>query len=875
MKPTRFLLACALAASTATTAPAAPAASAASDSAPLGDVVFDREYADALALIRGGRQLEAAETLRALRDDIDRLPVAKSVAACRRLLAAFRELGIPEDLRPGLARLMPDLELDIDLEALGARLAPGGESKAYQLFRSSLGDRVKADERDRRLAAALDHLDDVTGITDAGRYLRGLCHLHRGDLTTGVREMSAHASARPAAVAPRLVLSRLAAFLGNPGDGQQWLVPPAEATASAGEIRAMVDTFAGLESRGDVERATTLAAAWMERLPAGKDSLELGTWVTERSLQGGDSVRAWTTASRFLATSPGDFGDVDAFHRAGRALAKRSSADRLQVIEAYRTAIQGGASGEGLPDMVARLHLDGGEPGEALRVLVQLDPALPGSAPEERLVAAADRMVRAKLAEAREVVPGLTSTVFGSPAMSAVAFHTASDLYLQAEQLSEAGRLFRQGTERLRTAAGRIDPEAIEDRPRVMGVASRLFAAGAIETGPVMEVTDAILETEPEPAPTTQAFATRVHLIADQQAGDEATADEHFFKAARYYAGAAAVENPGAELAADLKELQGGLVNQAVLGAGPGMVSDGSSSRARRITDTVARVVVDARLRGGAITPVVSLAAGASMHFSKDSWSRLEQEEVGAADPSDADMVRFLRQPEGSLPPRENLARHYVTGQLARFFEDMRGVQGFLPGPDNTRVQAPAGDVISRARDRVMREGMTEEGRFARVMNVMPEFADPIVLDLDGSGTLDLTASRADAVSFDLGGMGAVRRVQWLAAGRDGWLCEDAGGDGRIASGHELFGSAGGFAHGFVKLGLRDTDHDRVVRGRELDGLSVWIDGDGDGVSDDGELVSLASLGIESLEVPVSGLRSSFVRNGRRAECWDAFPQVY
>ncbi len=93
-------------------------------------MAFDREYADAMSLIRSGRELEARETLRYLRDGLDRMPAARARMACRRLLEGFERLGIPQDLRPGLARVMAGLEIAgpqavSDFRAAMARWASG------------------------------------------------------------------------------------------------------------------------------------------------------------------------------------------------------------------------------------------------------------------------------------------------------------------------------------------------------------------------------------------------------------------------------------------------------------------------------------------------------------------------------------------------------------------------------------------------------------------------------------------------------------------------------------------------------------------------------------------------------------------------------
>ncbi len=99
-------------------------------------------------------------------------------------------------------------------------------------------------------------------------------------------------------------------------------------------------------------------------------------------------------------------------------------------------------------------------------------------------------------------------------------------------------------------------------------------------------------------------------------------------------------------------------------------------------------------------------------------------------------------------------------------------------------------------------------------------------------------------------------KTEWLARdGGDGLLAWDVNGDGKINSGKELFGNfdvdgSNKFEDGYQKLAQHfDKNKDGVVNGRELEGLSVWQDGNADGVTQDGELKSVAEHGITSLNV--------------------------
>jgi hypothetical protein len=129
----------------------------------------------------------------------------------------------------------------------------------------------------------------------------------------------------------------------------------------------------------------------------------------------------------------------------------------------------------------------------------------------------------------------------------------------------------------------------------------------------------------------------------------------------------------------------------------------------------------------------------------------------------------------------------------------------------------------------------------------------PLILDLDGNGVS--TLSLEQGVVFDLRGLDSPVLTGWVGSG-DALLVRDLNGNGRIDSGTELFGSAtqlpdGSRApDGFVALAALDANGDGLVNSADpaFAELQVWVD-DGDGVTEDGELLSLAAAGVASLEV--------------------------
>ncbi len=94
-------------------------------------------------------------------------------------------------------------------------------------------------------------------------------------------------------------------------------------------------------------------------------------------------------------------------------------------------------------------------------------------------------------------------------------------------------------------------------------------------------------------------------------------------------------------------------------------------------------------------------------------------------------------------------------------------------------------------------------------------------------------------------------------AADDGLLVIDRNSDGLINNGGKLFGDStvlkdgSNAAHGYAALAEFDTNSDGKVDAQDADfaKLKVWRDLNQDGVSQEGELFTLAELNIQSLDV--------------------------
>ena len=125
-------------------------------------------------------------------------------------------------------------------------------------------------------------------------------------------------------------------------------------------------------------------------------------------------------------------------------------------------------------------------------------------------------------------------------------------------------------------------------------------------------------------------------------------------------------------------------------------------------------------------------------------------------------------------------------------------------------------------------------------------FVSPIALDLNGDG-VQTTALGDTTGTFDLRGDGNAIASGWLSS-EDAFLVVDNNGNGTIDDISEMFG--GDVGDGFAKLATYDTNGDGLIDTAELlgGGLALWRDGNSNHQTDAGELISLGSQGITSLD---------------------------
>lgn len=227
----------------------------------------------------------------------------------------------------------------------------------------------------------------------------------------------------------------------------------------------------------------------------------------------------------------------------------------------------------------------------------------------------------------------------------------------------------------------------------------------------------------------------------------------------------------------------------------------------------------------------VAAAAATAYAAARGRASPIGQAAVGGAGAGIGELADTICNTDISLPPRNpgpgELGDGSRTGHVQHpklIFPDTGSDD---PSPDNPG--APSAGVSGGA------------GNFGGAMG------DPLVLDLNGDG-VRLTALQGSRAFFDLHGDGFARQTGWASA-EDGILALDRNGDGQINDIGELFGNT--TTDGFAALRTLDSDgNGRIDSGdAQFANLKVWRDANGNGISDAGELASLAETGVASIDL--------------------------
>jgi hypothetical protein len=218
------------------------------------------------------------------------------------------------------------------------------------------------------------------------------------------------------------------------------------------------------------------------------------------------------------------------------------------------------------------------------------------------------------------------------------------------------------------------------------------------------------------------------------------------------------------------------------------------------------------------------------------------------------------------------LSRALVGAESVRIFEGATDLGAATVSGTGWSFTVPATSVASHTYvAKVMSGGVAQSTSGNFVVNVA---ATPLVLDLNGDGVQTLGIEQG--VQFDLLNTGAKQNVGWVDK-HDGLLVMDLNGDGQVNNGSELFGDRTVLADGshakdgWAALAAQDSNADGVIDATDanFDKLRVWVDANSDGITDAGELRTLADAHIASINLNHTG--GSVQQNGNVVEAASSF----
>ena len=157
----------------------------------------------------------------------------------------------------------------------------------------------------------------------------------------------------------------------------------------------------------------------------------------------------------------------------------------------------------------------------------------------------------------------------------------------------------------------------------------------------------------------------------------------------------------------------------------------------------------------------------------------------------------------------------------------------------------------------------------------------PIIIDMDGNNKPDVAYGEwrphapkffaQRTVLFDISGDGNLELMEWL--GKKDALLVWPEIDGSVVDGHNLFGTAGGFKDGYAKMAiLFDVDKNGWLEKKELQGLYLWQDRNGDACAQKEEMQDVVEYGMQRICVSHKNFVSHCYVNGKKVRTWDWWP---
>lgn len=136
-------------------------------------------------------------------------------------------------------------------------------------------------------------------------------------------------------------------------------------------------------------------------------------------------------------------------------------------------------------------------------------------------------------------------------------------------------------------------------------------------------------------------------------------------------------------------------------------------------------------------------------------------------------------------------------------------------------------------------------------IQLIPQAVTPLIFPIGGQNSLVELTRKAAPVRFPLSGEKTARLWEWVTPNA-GILVWDPKQTGNITSGRQLFGSVTWWMfwkNGFEPLAALDDNRDGWLDGKELQGIAVWQDKNGNGRSDAGEVTPVAPWGVKRIVV--------------------------
>jgi len=181
---------------------------------------------------------------------------------------------------------------------------------------------------------------------------------------------------------------------------------------------------------------------------------------------------------------------------------------------------------------------------------------------------------------------------------------------------------------------------------------------------------------------------------------------------------------------------------------------------------------------------------------------------------------------------------------------DRTAIMGWLSVTEEaSRYLVP---LLDPARDK---EEIAKLRGYSQQLEKMARMITPIAIPLGGRLAVEDLVDRSAVVAFDADGSGLRRSWTWITPDA-GWLVFDSRQTRQIQSGLQMFGSVTFWLfwdNGYQALRSLDDDGDGRLLGRELAGLAIWRDVNGNGISEPGEVTPLAAWNIVELSCEAIG----------------------